>query len=57
MQCLPRHLEDVDDDIFYNAERSLVFPEAENRLCAAISVLHAFVVNEGIVRSASKEER
>lgn len=57
MHCLPRHPEEVDDDIFYNAERSLVFPEAENRLWAAIAVLHAFVVNEGIVRSAYIQDK
>lgn len=57
MHCLPRHLEEVDDDIFYNAERSLVFPEAENRLWAAIAVLHAFVVNEGIITTAYIQEK
>jgi ornithine carbamoyltransferase len=30
MHCLPRHKEEVDDEVFYS-ERSLVFPEAENR--------------------------
>lgn len=46
MHCLPRHSEEVSDEVFYS-ERSLVFPEAENRLYAAISVLEAFVVNKG----------
>lgn len=46
MHCLPRHPEEVSDDVFYS-DRSLVFPEAENRLYAAISVLEAFVVNKG----------
>ena len=36
MHCLPRHAEEVDDAVFYSP-RSLVFPEAENRLWAAIS--------------------
>lgn len=47
MHCLPRHQEEVSDEVFYNEDRSLVFPEAENRLYAAIAVLEAFVVNKG----------
>jgi len=47
MHCLPRKPEEVADEVFYNPQRSLVFPEAENRLWAAISVLEAFVVNKG----------
>jgi ornithine carbamoyltransferase len=35
MHCLPRHPEEVADEVFYSA-RSLVFPEAENRLWAAV---------------------
>ena len=46
MHCLPRHHEEVSDEVFYSP-RSLVFPEAENRLWAAIAVLEAFVVNKG----------
>ncbi|KAL3481624.1 mitochondrial ornithine carbamoyltransferase [Aspergillus californicus] len=46
MHCLPRHPEEVHDEVFYS-NRSLVFPEAENRLWAAISALEGFVVNEG----------
>lgn len=46
MHCLPRHAEEVSDEVFYS-DRSLVFPEAENRLYAAIAVLEAFVVNKG----------
>ncbi len=30
MHCLPRKKQEVDDDVFYG-ERSLVFPEADNR--------------------------
>lgn len=30
LHCLPRKLEEVDDEVFYSS-RSLVFPEAENR--------------------------
>ncbi len=30
LHCLPRHQEEVDDEVFYGT-RSLVFPEAENR--------------------------
>lgn len=35
MHCLPRHPEEVADDVFYSP-RSLVFPQAENRLWAAV---------------------
>ena len=35
MHCLPRHKEEVDDEVFYG-KRSLVFPEAQNRLWAAL---------------------
>lgn len=46
MHCLPRHPEEVDDEVFYG-ERSLVFPEGENRLYSAISVIEGFVINKG----------
>ncbi|KAJ3953192.1 ornithine carbamoyltransferase [Colletotrichum tropicale] len=46
MHCLPRHPEEVHDEVFYS-DRSLVFPEAENRLWAAVSALEGFVVNKG----------
>ena len=46
MHCLPRHPEEVNDEVFYSP-RSLVFPEAENRLYAAIAALEGFVVNKG----------
>ncbi|KAK4095135.1 hypothetical protein Purlil1_831 [Purpureocillium lilacinum] len=46
MHCLPRHPEEVADEVFYSP-RSLVFPEAENRLWAAVSTLEGFVVNKG----------
>lgn len=46
MHCLPRHPEEVSDEVFYSP-RSLVFPEAENRLWAAIAVLEGFLVNKG----------
>jgi ornithine carbamoyltransferase len=52
MHCLPRHQEEVADEVFYSP-RSLVFPEAENRLWAATSVLEAFVVNKGLVKEAA----
>lgn len=47
MHCLPRHQEEVSDEVFYSPARSLVFPEAENRLYSALAVLEAFVVNKG----------
>ena len=63
MHCLPRHPEEVADEVFYSP-RSLVFTEAENRLWAAIceftplsryanranmvkAALEGFVVNKG----------
>ena len=46
MHCLPRHPEEVSDEVFYGP-RSLAFQEAGNRLWAAISVLEAFVVKKG----------
>lgn len=46
MHCLPRHNEEVADDVFYS-ENSIVFEEAENRLYAAMAVIEAFVVNKG----------
>ncbi|KAF3905865.1 hypothetical protein AA313_de0208200 [Arthrobotrys entomopaga] len=48
MHCLPRKSEEVSDEVFYGS-RSLVFPEAENRLYAAIASLEAFVVNKGAI--------
>ena len=47
MHCLPRHPEEVSDEVFHNPARSLVFQEAENRLWATIAILEAFVVNKG----------
>ncbi|XBW37573.1 hypothetical protein QEN19_003154 [Hanseniaspora menglaensis] len=47
MHCLPRHTEEVTDEIFYNEEHSVVFQEAENRLYAAIATLEVFVNNKG----------
>lgn len=38
MHCLPRHPEEVHDEVFYS-DRSLVFPEAQNRLWAAVGEL------------------
>ncbi|KAI4123614.1 MAG: hypothetical protein LQ338_005185 [Usnochroma carphineum] len=46
MHCLPRHPEEVTDEVFYSP-RSLVFQEGENRLWAAIAALEGFVVNKG----------
>ena len=46
MHCLPRHPEEVSDEVFYGPT-SLVFPEAENRLWAAVAALEGFVVNKG----------
>ncbi|EFX06637.1 ornithine carbamoyltransferase [Grosmannia clavigera kw1407] len=48
MHCLPRHPEEVADEVFYGPQ-SLVFQEAENRLWAAMAALDAFVVNKGVI--------
>jgi len=54
MHCLPRHQEEVSDDVFYG-ERSLVFPEGQNRLYAAIAALEGFVVNKGEIKKTNVE--
>lgn len=46
MHCLPRHHEEVTDDIFYG-DHSIVFDEAENRLYAAMAAIDVFVVHKG----------
>lgn len=46
LHCLPRHQEEVNDEIFYN-QNSVVFEQAENRLYAAMAVIDAFVINKG----------
>ena len=39
LHCLPRKPEEVDDDVFYDEERSLVWDEAENRMWTVMSVI------------------
>lgn len=51
MHCLPRHKEEVADEVFYSPA-SLVFQEAENRLWAAVSAVEGFVVNKGDLKKA-----
>ncbi|KAG7192131.1 ornithine carbamoyltransferase [Scheffersomyces spartinae] len=46
MHCLPRHAEEVADDVFYS-DQSIVFEEAENRLYAAMAAIDGFVINKG----------
>ncbi|KAI8459096.1 ornithine carbamoyltransferase, partial [Phakopsora pachyrhizi] len=41
MHCLPRHEQEVDNEVFYGP-RSLVFPEAENRKWTILSVFDAY---------------
>jgi len=40
LHCLPRHQEEVSDEVFYSGQ-SLVFPEAENRMWTVMAVLVA----------------
>jgi ornithine carbamoyltransferase len=40
LHCLPRHQEEVSDDVFYSPQ-SLVFPEAENRMWTVMAVMAA----------------
>ncbi|KAI8084753.1 ornithine carbamoyltransferase [Halteromyces radiatus] len=47
MHCLPRKAEEVDDEVFYS-DRSLVFPEAENRKWTIMAVIDALMVKGGI---------
>jgi ornithine carbamoyltransferase len=55
MHCLPRHPEEVADEVFYSP-RSLVFTEAENRLWAAICKL-PFCVLEVTWNDANRLEQ
>lgn len=38
LHCLPRHQEEVNDEVFYS-DKSLVFDEAENRMWTVMSVI------------------
>ncbi|GLD98963.1 hypothetical protein PINS_up007681 [Pythium insidiosum] len=42
LHCLPRHEEEVDDEVFYS-KKSLVFDEAENRLWTVMAVYAALL--------------
>ncbi|EJT51665.1 ornithine carbamoyltransferase [Trichosporon asahii var. asahii CBS 2479] len=42
MHCLPRHKDEVDDEVFYGP-RSVVFPEAENRKWTILAVFNALM--------------
>ncbi|RSH77212.1 ornithine carbamoyltransferase [Apiotrichum porosum] len=42
MHCLPRHQDEVNDEVFYG-DRSLVFPEAENRKWTIMAVFDALM--------------
>jgi ornithine carbamoyltransferase len=52
MHCLPRYLEEVDDAVMYGP-RSKVFEQSANRLWAAVSVIHSFVVERGHIEHVS----
>lgn len=40
LHCLPRHKEEVTDEVFYS-DASLIFPEAENRMWTVMAVMAA----------------
>mmetsp|Transcript_54481 Transcript_54481/g.63679 ORF Transcript_54481/g.63679 Transcript_54481/m.63679 type:complete len:349 (-) Transcript_54481:168-1214(-) len=40
LHCLPRHAEEVDDEVFYGPQ-SIVFPEAENRMWTVMAIMAA----------------
>lgn len=40
LHCLPRHPEEVTDEVFYS-DASLVFPEAENRMWTVMAIMAA----------------
>ena len=42
MHCLPRHEEEVTDEVFYS-DASLVFPEAENRMWTVMAVINSML--------------
>lgn len=46
MHCLPRHQEEVTEEVFYG-KNSIVFEEAENRLYAAMAAIDIFVNHKG----------
>jgi ornithine carbamoyltransferase len=46
MHCLPRKQEEVDDEVFYNTERSLVWEEAENRKYTVMAVFEALMTKK-----------
>lgn len=54
LHCLPRKPQEVDDEVFYSPKRSLVFPEAENRMwtvmAVSLALLHGRV--EGVPAAA-----
>ena len=55
MHCLPRHPEEVSDDVFYG-DHSVVFQEGENRLYAALAAIEGFVINKGDLLKSLGEE-
>ena len=49
MHCLPRHAEEVSDEVFYHPSRSVVYLEAQKRLFTMLAVLEAFIVKKGVI--------
>lgn len=43
LHCLPRKEEEVSDDVFYDAKRSLVWNEAENRMWTVMVIKLGYI--------------
>lgn len=52
MHCLPRHSDEVDDQVFYGP-RSAVFQEAENRKWTILAVFDAFMGKRTLLMGGS----
>jgi ornithine carbamoyltransferase len=50
LHCLPRKPQEVDDDVFYDEERSLVWDEAENRMWTVMAVALDLLENKSSVQ-------
>lgn len=42
MHCLPRHQDEVDDEVFYSDKRTTVWQEAENRKWTIMAIFKEY---------------